>query len=308
MNVDALRLFIEVANKLGFAAVAADRGVSPSSVSRVIGQLESELGLRLFHRTTRTMTLTEAGDIYFRHVTPIIDALDEAEEAARLVSAGPQGTLRMTASVAFGERVIVPLLPSFRAAFPGVELDLFFTDANVDLVSEGIDLAVRLGSGLTGDIVATRLFRTAYRVVASKAYLEQAPPIKKPEDLEHHACTVFQLPAYRSAWKFKKRNGRQRGGVQAVPITGGTVVSSALSLRSVVLGGGGPALLADWLVADDIADGRLVDVLPGYDATATTFDTAAWLLYPSRAYLPQKVRVTIDFLKQQLVGAATTGK
>ncbi len=300
MNVDALRLFVEVANKLGFAAVAADRGVSPSSVSRIIGQLEGELGLRLFQRTTRTMTLTEAGGIYFRHVTPIIDALDEAEEEARRVNSGPLGTLRMTASVAFGERVIVPLLPDFRDAFPDVDLDLKFTDANVDLVAEGIDLAVRLGPGLTGDVVATRLFRTAYRVVASRAYLENAPPIGEPADLEHHACTVFQLPEYRSAWKFRQRAGGRRGETQTVPINAGTVVSSALSLRSVVLGGSGPALLADWLVRDDIAAGQLVDVLPGYDATATTFDTAAWLLYPSRAYLPQKVRVTIDFLKERL--------
>ncbi len=300
MNIDALRLFTEVAHKLNFAAVAEDRGINPSSVSRVIGQLEKQLGLRLFQRTTRTMTLTEAGETYLLRVAPIIDELDEAEEHARAINSGPLGTLRMTASIAFGERMVVPLLPEFRATYPDVKLELLFTDTNVDLVSAGIDLAIRLGPPLTGDVVASRLFPTTYRVVASPEYLSNASTIAKPEDLAEHACTLFALPEFRSEWRFKSRARKNLDEVIAVSIPGGTVVSSALSLRSVVLGGGGPALLADWLIGEDVSAGRLVDVLPDYEATATSFNTAAWILYASRAYLPQKVRVTIDFLRERL--------
>lgn len=300
MNIDALRLFAEVARKLSFAAVAEDRGVNPSSVSRTIGQLEKQLGVRLLQRTTRNMALSEAGEAYFRRLSAILDELDEAEEQARMVNAGPTGTLRMTASVAFGERVIVPLVPGFRETYPDVRLELVFTDANVDLVAEGIDLAIRLGPRLTGDVVATRLFPTTYRVVASPAYVAAASPVNEPADLAQHACTVFALSAFRSEWKFRKRTGGERNGVESVAITSDTTVSSALSLRSIVLDGGGPALLADWLIGDDLAAGRLIDLLPGYDATATDFDTAAWLMYPSRSYLPRKVRVTIDFLREQL--------
>ena len=300
MNTDSLKLFIDVAHRLSFAAVAADRGINPSSVSRVIGQLETRLGVRLFQRTTRTMALTEAGAAFLRRVVGAVEELDRAEEQACLVNAGPAGTLRLTASVAFGERVIAPLLPAFRSAYPDVTPHLLFTDANIDLVADGVDLAVRLGPAPVGDVVATRLFSTEYRVVASPQYLETAAPIRQPADLVEHACTVFALPAYRSEWRFRRRGGRSDRADGCVSINAGTVVSSALSLRSVVLGDAGPALLADWLIGDDIAAGRLVDVLPEYEAAATDFETAAWLLYPSRAYLPQKVRVTIDFLKARV--------
>ncbi len=300
MNTDSLKMFIEVAHRLSFAAVAADRGVNPSSVSRTIGQLVTHQGVRLFQRTTRTMALTEAGEAFLGRVAGAVEDLERAEEQARLTNAGPTGTLRLTASVAFGERVIAPLLPAFRSAYPDVTLHLLFTDATVDLVAEAVDLAVRLGPAPVGDVVATRLFSTEYRVVASPQYLVGAPPIRVPADLADHACTVFALPAFRSEWRFRRRGEQRARTDERVPIATGTIVSSALSLRTVVLGGGGPALLADWLIGDDIAAGRLVDVLPDHEAAATDFETAAWLLYPSRAYLPQKVRVTIDFLKDRI--------
>ncbi|MEM6985725.1 MAG: substrate binding domain-containing protein, partial [Pseudomonadota bacterium] len=162
------------------------------------------------------------------------------------------------------------------------------------------DLAVRLGQRPQGDLVATRLCPTHYRVVASPAYLDAAAPLEVPADLATHGCTVFALPGFRSAWRFRARVGEGHAEVESVDISAETVVTSALSLRSIVLGGGGPALLADWLVGDDIAEGRLVDVFPDCDATASDFDSAAWLIYPSRHYLPNKVRVTIDFLKSRL--------
>ncbi len=300
MDLNALRLFVAAARELSFAAVAQERDLNPSSVSRSIAQLETQLGLRLFHRTTRTMSLTEAGELYLARVAAIIDELDAAEEQARLVSTTPTGTLRLTASVAFGERVIVPLLPDFRARYPELKLELLFTDANLDLVGEGVDLALRLGPRPGGELVATRLFDTAYRVVASPDYLAGHAPIRRPADLAAHDCAVFALPAFRSAWRFRERGGGAGAAVQTVPVSAHAMVSSALSLRSIVLGGGGPALLADWLIGDDIRAGRLVDVLPAFEATAAGFDSAAWLAYASRSYLPRKVRVTVDYLKARL--------
>ncbi|MEM7283076.1 MAG: LysR family transcriptional regulator, partial [Pseudomonadota bacterium] len=123
MNIDTLRLFVEVARKLSFAAVAQERDINPSSVSRIIAQLEEHLALRLFQRTTRTMTLTEAGEAYFRRVSVIIEELEQAEEQARLANTGPMGTLKLTASVAFGERMIAPLVSTFRQSYPDVKLE-----------------------------------------------------------------------------------------------------------------------------------------------------------------------------------------
>lgn len=306
MELDALRLFVEVSRRGSFAAVARDRDTDPSTVSRAVAGLEDGLGLRLFQRSTRRMALTEAGHLYLARIEPLVEELDRARDEALTISSGPVGTLRLTASVAFGQTCLLPLLPGFRAAYPRLRLELLLTDANLDLVADRIDLAIRLGIRPEIDGIGAKLVDTRYRVCASPAYLERSAPLRRPEDLREHRCLLFALPAYRSRWLF--RNGT--GSVAAVPVAGDLVISNAVALRACALDGLGPALLPDWLVADDLARGGLVALFPDLDATATTFETAAWLLYPSRAYLPTKVRATIAFLKEQIrrsSGAAPDG-
>jgi len=298
MNIETLRLFVDAARCLSFAAVADKHDVDPSSISRAISGLESHLGVRLFHRTTRNITLTEAGEVYLAQVASIVEAYDQAEESARSIRQAPKGLLKLTASVAFGECVIAPLVPEFNARYPELQLELHFTDTNLDLVASGMDMAVRLAPKLSGDIVATKLMPTAYKVVASQQYIDQHMPINQPEDLTAHTCTVFALPQFRTEWLFRSKGSA--GGVSRVPISAMNAVSSALSIRSLVKNGSGPALLADWLVQDDLKTGRLLDLFPSHEVTATDFDTAAWIAYPSRAFLPEKVRVMIDFLKESL--------
>lgn len=300
MDIETLRLFSDVARRLSFAAVAADRDINPSSVSRAIGALEADLGIRLFHRTTRRMTLTEAGDLYFRRVSTLLDGLDEARDEARSISARPSGTLRLTASVAFGERVIVPLIPGLRQAYPDLRLELLLTDTNLNLVAEGVDLAIRLGARPDPGLVGRKLFATRYHVCASPDWIGRNAALQKPTDLGATPCLLFTLPGYRSEWRFRDAAGTEI----SVPVAGDILISSALSLRSAVLRGLGPALMADWLVGDDLATGRLIDLFPDHAATATDFETAAWALYPSRAYLPIKVRVAIDFLRHEAGGTS----
>lgn len=155
-----MRMFVEVARRGSFAAAARDRDVDPSSVSRAVALLEEELGVRLFQRTTRRVALTEAGEIYLARVTALVDELDFARDEARGVSTGPVGTLRLTASVAFGNTCLVPLLPEFRERYPGVKLELLLTDTVLDLVAERVDLAIRLGRRFDADFIATKLFDT----------------------------------------------------------------------------------------------------------------------------------------------------
>ncbi len=294
MEISALRLFVEVARKGSFAAVAKDRNVDPSSISRAIADLETELAMRLFQRTTRRMTLTEAGDLYLARVEPLLDELARALEAAGQIAGEPRGLLRITASVTFGQVRIVPLLAAFRARHPLLKVEGVFTDANIDLVSERIDLAVRLAPMIEGDLVAAKLMDTAYRVVASPAYLAAAPPLERPADLSRHRCLLFNLRAYRTRWLFRTPGG----AVEEVGIDGDITLSPAGSLLNAALAGLGPALLPNWLVDEAIGRRELIDLFPRHQATATTFDTAAWLVYPSRAYLPGKVRAMIDFLRE----------
>jgi DNA-binding transcriptional LysR family regulator len=308
MDLATLRVFVEVARRGGFAPVARDFDLDPSAVSRTVAALEDELGLRLFQRTTRRVALTEAGERYFAHVLPILEALERARDEAHEVSDEATGTLRMTASVGFGQACLVPLLGAFRARHPKLTVELLLTDANLDLVRERIDLAIRLGPQVDADFVGQRLFETRYRVCASPDYVRRRGLPASPEALSGHDCLRFALPDFRTRWRFRaEREGREQhgradgdaGDVLEVPVHGSLMISSSLALRQCAIDGLGPALLADWLIGDDIAAGRLIDLCPRHRVTATDFDTGAWLLYPSRHYVPAKTRAMIAMLRER---------
>lgn len=298
MKLSDLELFVTTAQRGSFAAVAKERDLDPSSVSRSIAALEAALGMRLFQRSTRAMTLTEAGEAYLQRVEPLIEELARAHEAAAGTSQAPRGTLRLTASVSFGQVRIVPLLPELRARYPDLKVECLFTDANVDLVAERVDLAIRLAPAVDGDLIAAKLMDTHYRVVASPKYLAASARLSRVSDISRHRCILFNLRPFRTRWIFRHPSGR----MEEVPISGDLVLAPAGAIRDAALAGVGPALLPDWLIDEDIAAGRLVNPFPNHAVTATTFDTAAWLVYPSRAYLPNKVRIAIDFLREHLGG------
>lgn len=299
MDLAALNMFIEVARRGSFAEVARERGVDPSSVSRTIAALEDALGIRLFQRTTRQVRLTEAGELYLKRVETLAQEIDVARDDALALSSGPRGTLRVTATVAFGICRLAPLLPAFRAAYPDLKVELVLADNNLDLVTERIDLAIRLAPGISGDLIGTKLMDTRYMICASPDYLRTAPAIETPRDLEHVSCVLYTLGDFRTRWRFR----RAGEDLFDVPVQGQFYISNALAVRDSALRGLGPALLADWIASDAIRDGRLIRLFPDYDVTATNFATAAWLLYPSRSYLPSKVRVMIDFLKANTAAA-----
>lgn len=300
MDTHALRIVVLVARHGSFAAAARVLNVDPSTVSRLVSQTEAHIGTRLFQRSTRHLTTTEEGETYLRRIEPLLDELDHAREEAAGGSTTPSGTLRMTASVAFAHVCIVPNLGRFRDACPRVTVELIPTDTNLDIHAGGIDLAVRLAAAPVGDLIGTRLIRTRYRVCASPDYLSGHDPLNDPADLQAHECLRLALPEYRTRWRFRAGQGEPID----VPVSGRLIVANALSLRSAARNGLGPALLADWLIADDVASGRLVDVFPDFDCTATEFDTGAWALYPSRRYLPGKVRAMIEFLRTTLPATA----
>lgn len=298
MDISALQLFVEVMNQGSFAAVARDRNLDPSSVSRTIACLEAELGVRLFQRTTRQLSPTEAGTTYCERIEPLLAEMQQAIDIITDVSKKPRGTLRVTASVSFGHHCIVPLLPALAAQYPDLTVDLWLTDTVVDLVADRIDVAVRLGVLADSTLVAQRLMPTQYVVCASPAYLKRSHFLQQPMDLANHNCLLFPLAGFRSRWLFKDQTGQ----VSEVSVSGRTVISSAIALQQCAIAGMGLTLLPKWLVDADVQAGTLVNVFPNYEVTATNFSTAAWLVYPSRAYMPLKVRAFINFLKQSVSG------
>lgn len=295
MDLDWLRVFIEVARRGSFTAVARERDVEPSSISRTVAALEEKLGIRLFERTTRQLALTEAGELYRTRVAPLVEEFERAGEEALAARLGATGTLRLTASVAFGQVKLVPLLPALQAQHPALRVELLLTDANLDLVAERVDLAIRLAPRVEGDFIAARLMSTRYHVCAAPQYL-RTRPLLRPGDLPEHGCLLSALPDFRSRWRFRSADG----GVEEVPVTGNLITTNAVALRDCALAGMGAALLPDWLIEDELAAGRLIDPFPQLRVTATNFETGAWLVYPSRDWLPAKVRVTIAFLRSEL--------
>lgn len=271
-----------------------ERNLDPSSVSRAIASLEAELGIRLFQRTTRQLSPTEAGTTYFERIEPLVEEMQQAIDVAADVSGQPKGILRVTASVSFGHKRVVPLLATFGILYPDLTVELLLTDAIVDMLAERIDVAVRLGPLADSTLIAQQLMRTWYLVCASPQYLQRSGQPERPSDVEQHNCLLFPLVGFRSRWIFRDQNG----STSEAPVSGRTIISSASALQQCALAGMGLTLLPHWLVEDDLQAGKLVNVFPDYNVTATDFSTAAWLVYPSRAYIPLKVRVFIDFLKQ----------
>ncbi len=297
MESSLLKVAADVARAGSFAAVARDTGVDPSSISRQVAALEDELGIRLFERTTRRLHVTEAGQIYFDRAAPALDLLEEAADAAKDVVSEPSGLLRVTTSVAFGERWLMPRIASFRSAFPQIQLELQLSDAVVDLAAERIDLGIRLGDRpRSGSLIAARLFQTRYRVVASGDYLASAGKPEHPADLAEHDGILFSLPAFRSGWHFRAN--------EEAPLIDGfprptLTISNALAIRRAALSGLGVALLAEWTIAEDLESGKLIDVFPRYEVSAGDFESAAWMVYLSREYVPARLRAFIDHLRGQ---------
>jgi DNA-binding transcriptional LysR family regulator len=296
MDLATLRTFVEVMRRGSFAAVARDRNVDPSSVSRAIAGLERELGLRLFNRTTRRLSPTEAGTLYFGRVEPLVEELERARLQATDVSERPKGTLRIAAPVSFAQLNLVPLLPELTERYPELSFELMLVDAALDLVEERIDVALRLGPLSDSGLVARRLSPMVFRACASPAYLERRGHPEEPGDLERHDCLLLNVPGFTDLWRFWNREGHET----VVQARGRVRTSNAVALKQCALSGMGVILQARWIVGRELREGTLVDLFTEHEATAATFESpAAWVLYPSRAYVPLKVRVFVDFLARK---------
>lgn len=296
MDIQEIEIFIAVAKKSNFAAVAHERNIAPSSISRTIASLEDKLRIRLFHRTTRKVSLTEAGEAYFNKIEPILCDLKLAAETAHDVQQKPAGNLRITSSVTFGNKTLLPIIHEFMKKYPEITLDYILSDQVIDLVNERVDIAIRHGKLNDSSFTATKLCSTCYRIVASPQYIKTFGHPLDPANIENHSCLIFDGPHFRNRWKFKHKNTE----LVEVPVNGRFRMTNGTALHSLALEGAGIALLVNWLIDDDIKKGNLINLFPTYEVSAHYFDTAIWLITPSRAYMPLRVRLLIDFLKKNI--------
>jgi len=296
MEISSLRIFVNAVKLGSFAAVARQMGLDPSTVSRSITNLEYELGFRVLQRTTRKLAPTEAGSVYLERIHGLIDDFDTAGEEARDLVNQPQGNLRIAACTSFGPRMLAPLLPKLMELYPELTIELLLSDQKIDIIEEKIDVAIRFGHKPAGDFISTQLKPRTFHICASPNFIQKHGKPLLPEDLTNLDCIVFQIPGHPSVWKFRDENEK----LTEVPITGKLTTLHGATMTTAALAGVGVAMLPDWLCTQEIEEDGLIDLFPGLVCTGTEFNTAAWLMYPCRRYLPLKVRKFIDFLKGEI--------
>jgi DNA-binding transcriptional LysR family regulator len=268
-------------------------GLTKSAISKRINRLEKQLGLRLLQRTTRAMSLTEAGRVLYERAAQGVALLDEsARLAAGLVDA-PRGTLRVTASVTFGKLCLAPLIPEFLARYPEIELQLTLLDRLVDLVDEGYDVALRLTRTPPDQVVAKALMPVRYRLCSTVNALK-GQKIETPADLAGHNCLHYGLREFGNEWRF------QRGTEEArVRVTSNVVVNNSEVVRDLLLANMGIGLVWNYAVDREIADGRLIPLLPDWSPVGP-FGQTAYAIWLPQSHLPPKIRVFVDFLAERL--------
>lgn len=288
-----METFLAVADGGSFASAAQALRQTPSAVSRTIARLEARLGVLLIRRTTRALALTAEGERYRERVAVLLAELDALESGLAQGAEGPRGPLRVNASVPFGTQCLLPILPRFLEACPGIELTLSLSDTLVDLVEERADIAIRIGPLRDTRLRAKKLGRSAMSVVASPAYLAIYGTPASPTDLAHHRCLRFSFRRTVDSWPF--RTGKV---VVQRPVDGPFMGNSGEVVRLMAVAGGGIARLGRFHVATDLAAGRLVEILPDHNP-GDGEDIHA--LYAAHEHTATRIRAFLDFLAAELV-------
>lgn len=288
-----MRVFAAVAEKNGFSAAADALELSTASVTRQVAALEQRLGTRLLNRTTRRVSLTSAGTAYYQRCVQLLAEFDDMEAAVGAQALQPSGLLRINAPVSFGIVKMGPLLAGFRARHPQVTLELALSDRLVDMVEEGFDLAIRITRQPAPTLIARRLADVRVLACAAPAYLAQAGTPKLPADLAGHQCLTYSYWSGGDEWTLRHAtDGRE----EQVRIGGGLRANNGDVLCAAARAGMGIVLQPDFLVADDLAAGTLVRVLPDYEVPTI----GIFAVYTSRSHLAPKVRSFIDYLVEAL--------
>lgn len=287
--------FVRAVELGGFSSAARDLGLTPSAISKLVTRLEDRLGVRLLNRTTRRLALTPEGEAYYHRSQRILADIAEAEDEVARFRAQPRGALRINVGTAFGMHQLAPALPGFLARHPEVQVELTMTDRVVDLIEEGADLGIRMGTLPDSSLVARRISEVERVVCAAPSYLKRHGTPKKPQELLRHNClSMAQSPQLRR-WPFESRDG-----VKHVEVSGNVTSSSADALLHLALQGLGIIRLTDVIVGDAIGEGRLVPLLAEVHHVEPV---PLHAVYPQGRHRSPRVAAMIDFLVEKFGNA-----
>jgi DNA-binding transcriptional LysR family regulator len=285
-----MRVFTAVVDGGSFANAADKLALSRGMATRYVSQLEAHLGVRLLNRTTRKLSLTEAGADFYQRATQILTMVEDSEAAAARQASVPRGTLRIATSVAFGVLQMGSAITDYLKRYPGLHVDLALNDRVVDLVEEGFDLAIRVGPSVDPGLVARKIASMRIVVCASPAYLKKYGTPADPESLVLHNCMTYAYSRLENRWPF-----RHKATERNVDVAGSLRVNNGNVLVSAAAEGLGIIRQPAFLVAEALSKKTLIRVLPEWDAG----EHAVWAVYPNRQFLPAKVRTFIDFLAER---------
>ncbi len=290
-RLDGIAAFCQVVETGSFTAAARQLRLSKSAVSAQVQRLEERLGLQLLHRTTRRLSVTEAGAKYHQFCIRILADAEAAEQVAVALHREPRGTLRISAPDAFGWMHVAPAIPAFLRRYPEIAIDLTLEERHVNLVDERLDLAIRIGALPDSALIVRKLAVSRTVLCAAPDYLAQRGAPASPVDLKAHACLCFP-PLWRDGrWHLKGKHGEVH-----VPVAGSIATNSAEVLRAAAVGGAGIAILPTWAIADELRDGALVCVLPGWLPSASVIHA----VYPGNRRMSAKVRSFVDHLARHI--------
>jgi DNA-binding transcriptional LysR family regulator len=287
-HASEMAAFVRVVDSKGFSAAAPALGLTPSAVSKLITRLETRLGVRLLQRTTRALHLTQEGEVFYASAQRIVGEIESLESQMTGHSGTPHGLLRVTTSLAFAAHQLAPVLPEFLARHPLVQLDLLPTDRVIDMVEEGIDVALRIGRLADTSFMARKIGEDKRLICATPAYLARHGTPLRPEDLARHNCIVSAERAYLNRWPF-----RIDGQVSEIEVSGRVAVSEGEMQMHLALQGIGIVRLTRLTMAQAVRDGALVPLLGDFSADEPVGIHA---VYPHRRHLAPKVPAFVNFL------------
>jgi DNA-binding transcriptional LysR family regulator len=285
-----LAAFARVVDSGSFSIAARRLKISKSAVSANVQRLERRLGVRLLNRTTRRLSVTEAGAAYYRHCARILAEAEAAEQAASALQREPRGTLRISAPDSFGWMHVAPAVPAFLKRYPDLSVDITLSPAHVNLVDEGLDLAIRIGVLEDSPLVVRKLAPSRLVVCATPAYLKERGTPRQPEELASHNCLCTNLLPWGDEWRLVGKHGEVR-----VAVGGSFRSNTAEMLRAALLDGLGIAVLPSWAVSEPLRSGALRRVLSAWEPPASTI----YAVYPDNRLMSMKVRAFVDHLARR---------
>ncbi|WP_207063423.1 LysR family transcriptional regulator [Motiliproteus sp. SC1-56] len=288
-KLTSMKVFCRVVARENFSQAARDLRISPAMVTKHVAALEEQLGIRLLNRTTRRVNTTEAGERYYHLCTGLLNDIEEAEASLNELGTKPSGLLRLTAPIDFGVLCLAPAIAAFLSRYPEVEIDINYQDRKVNLIEEGFDLALRIGALSDSTLVAQRLLNGRLICCASPAYLQQHGRPQTPQDLRDHNCLTYTYSSTNNEWLFYRDKERH-----AVKVSGRLNSNNGRAMVAAARQGVGIILKPNFMVEDALARGELVELFADYEIPTHN----VYLVYPHRQFLPAKMRLFIEFLKE----------